>query len=234
MLGDPLAHLFKNVQASTLRLRQSLPHDLSGNAPDFNIHLQRGDSILGPGDLEIHVTVMILSPRDISKDGVVVSFLHQSHSDARNWRPQRHARIHQRKRSPANRSHGRRPIRLQNVRDHAHGVRPILLRRQHRRNRPLRERPMPNLPPPSPSQKRNLAHRERRKIVVQEEALLGFAFEGFQALFVVAGAEGGGYQGLGFAAGEDGAAVGSWQDAYFDPDVSYFVEGAAVWSSLLD
>ena len=47
---------------------------------------------------------------------------------------------------------------------------------------------MPNLPPPSPAQKLNLPNRERRKVVMKKEALLGFAFEGFQALFVVAGA----------------------------------------------
>ena len=47
---------------------------------------------------------------------------------------------------------------------------------------------------------------------MQHEAFFGFAFEAFDALHVVGGAEGGGYQGLGFAAGEDGGTVGAGQD----------------------
>jgi hypothetical protein len=38
---------------------------------------------------------------------------------------------------------------------------------------------------------------------------------------------------LGFAAGEDGAAVGARQDAGFDPDFADFVEGAAVGTVFL-
>jgi hypothetical protein len=60
-----------------------------------------------------------------------------------------------------------------------------------------------------------------------------FAFEAFEALHVVGGAERGGYQGLGFAAGEDGAAVGAGQDAGFDPDFADFVEGAGIGTAFL-
>ena len=68
---------------------------------------------------------------------------------------------------------------------------------------------------------------------MQEEAFFGFAFEAFEALHVVAGAEGGGDQGLGFAAGEDGAAVGARQDSGFDPDFADLVERAAIGTPLL-
>ena len=68
---------------------------------------------------------------------------------------------------------------------------------------------------------------------MQHEAFLGFAFEDFEALHVVAGAQGGGDQGLGFAAGEDGRSVGAREDADFDPDVANLVEGAAVGTALL-
>ena len=92
---------------------------------------------------------------------------------------------------------------------------------------------MTNLAPSGSAQKRNFSNRKRRKVVVKHEAFLGFAFEDFEALHVVAGAEGGGDQGLGFAAGEDGAAVGAGQHADFDPDVADLVEGAAVGTALL-
>ena len=68
---------------------------------------------------------------------------------------------------------------------------------------------------------------------MQHEAFFGFAFEAFEALHVVDGAQRCGYQGLGFAAGEDCAAVGAGQDAGFDPDVANFVEGAGIGTALL-
>src|ERR1700733_11567450 len=70
MLSNPLAHLLQNVQPPALRLRQSLPHNLSGNAADLNIHLQRSDSVFCPRDFEIHVAVMIFSSGNVSQDGV--------------------------------------------------------------------------------------------------------------------------------------------------------------------
>ncbi len=68
---------------------------------------------------------------------------------------------------------------------------------------------------------------------MQHEAFLGFAFETFQPLHVVAGAKGGGDQCLRFAAGEDCAAVGSRQNSGFDPDLADLVEGAAIGTALL-
>ncbi len=68
---------------------------------------------------------------------------------------------------------------------------------------------------------------------MQHEAFLGFAFEAFEALHVVAGAERGGDQRLGFAAGKDGAAVGARQHARFDPDFPDFVEAARIRTPVL-
>ena len=68
---------------------------------------------------------------------------------------------------------------------------------------------------------------------MQHKAFLGFAFESFQALHVVAGAEGRCDQSLRFPSGENGAAVSSWQDTGFDPDVTDFVEGARIWTPFL-
>ena len=47
------------------------------------------------------------------------------------------------------------------------------------------------------------------------------------------GAERGGDQRLGFAAGEDGGAVGAGQNADFDPDGADLVEGAAIGTALV-
>jgi len=47
---------------------------------------------------------------------------------------------------------------------------------------------VPHFAAPRTPKKLHFPHRKRRKIVVEHEAFLGFAFEGFEALFVVAGA----------------------------------------------
>src|SRR6266849_6648552 len=92
---------------------------------------------------------------------------------------------------------------------------------------------MPNLAPTRPAQKCNFSHRKWWEVIVKHEAFLGFALETFEALHVVAGTEGGGNEGLRFAAGEDGAAVGAGQDAGFNPNVADLVEGAAVRTPLV-
>ncbi len=94
--SDDLVHLSKNEQPSPLCLRQRLPHDLRSNAGNFDIHLQRGDAVLGSRNLEIHVAVMIFRSRNVGQDGVLFAFLHQSHRNASHWSFQRHACIHQR------------------------------------------------------------------------------------------------------------------------------------------
>ena len=101
------------------------------------------------------------------------------------------------------------------------------------RDRPLRQRAVTDFAAPGSAQKCHFSNRKRRKVIVQHEALLGFAFEDFEALHVVAGAQGGGDQGLGFAAGEDGRAVGARQHADFDPDIANLIEGAAIGTALL-
>ncbi len=68
---------------------------------------------------------------------------------------------------------------------------------------------------------------------MEHEAFLGFAFEDFEALHVVAGAESGGHQSLSFAAGEDCGAVSTRKDADLDPDVADLVEGASIGTALV-
>ena len=81
--------------------------------------------------------------------------------------------------------------------------------------------------------KPNFSHGEWGKVVVQHEALLGFAFKAFETLHVVAGAERGCNQRLGFTASEDGAAVGARQNAGFDPDFANLIESASIGTALV-
>ncbi len=175
---------------------------------------------------------MIFRARDVGEDGVIVAFLHQSHGDAGNRSLQRNARIHQAERSSANRGHRRRSVRLQNVGDDAHGVRPIRIAGKHGRDSALSQCAVADLATARSTQERDFAHRERREIVVQHEALLGFAFEGLQPLHVIARAQGRGDQGLGLTASEDRRAVSPGQHANFNPDIADLIELAAIGTAL--
>ncbi len=81
----------------SLRLVQRDPHDLLGDRGDLDVHLQRGDALLGAGDLEVHVAEMILVAEDVGEDGKAVGLLDQAHGDAGDRARQRHAGIHQRR-----------------------------------------------------------------------------------------------------------------------------------------
>src|SRR5579864_3565531 len=83
------------------------------------------------------------------------------------------------------------------------------------------------------TQKRNFTNRKRRKVIVKHEALLGFAFEDFEALHIVAGAERCRDQGLGFAAGKNRRAVCAGQHADFNPDVANLIESPAIGTAFL-
>ena len=185
------------------------------------------------GDLEVHVAVVVFRACDIAEDGVIVALLHQAHRHARDRVFQRNASIHHAERRSADGRHRGRAIRLQNVGDDAHRVRPIGFRRQNGRDRPLRQCAVSDFAAACATQERDFAHREWREVVVQHEALLGFAFEGFQPLHVFAGTECRRHQRLRFTAGEDRRPVGARQNSDFNPDIADLVELAPVRTPVL-
>ena len=65
---------------------------------------------LRSGYFEVHVAVVIFGARDIGKDGVLVTFHHETHRDTRHRRFHRHARVHHRKCAAADGGHRRRPV----------------------------------------------------------------------------------------------------------------------------
>ena len=232
-LADHFVHLVEDVQPAGARLLQRLAHDLRRDAHDLDVHLQRGNAVARSGDLEVHVAVMVFGARDVGQDGILIAFLNQAHRHAGNGSLQRNAGIHHAERSSANGCHRGRSVRLQNVGDDAHRVGPIGVAGQHREQRPLGQCTVTDFATAGAAQERHFANRERREVVVQHEALLGFAFEGLQPLHVFAGTQRGRDQRLGFAAGEDCRSVRAGQHADLDPDIADLVELAAVGTALL-
>ena len=137
MSGQHFIHLAKDEQASALRLGQGFAHDLRGDAADLDIHLQRGDALFGPCDLEVHIAVVIFGAGNIRQDGIIIAFLYQAHRDARDWSLERNTGIHERKCSAADGSHRRRPIGFKNVGDDSHCIGPVFFGGEDRRNCPF-------------------------------------------------------------------------------------------------
>ena len=77
-----LRHLAEDVHAAVLRLVERDAHDLLGDAGDLDVHLQRGDALLGAGHLEVHVAEVVLVAEDVGEHGEALAFLDQAHGDA--------------------------------------------------------------------------------------------------------------------------------------------------------
>src|SRR6185437_2105983 len=88
---------------------------------------------------------------------------------------------------------------------------------------------MPNLAAAGAAHEPYFSHTERREIVVQHEALGGFAqVEHFDPLLVILGAKRGRDQSLRFTAREDGGAVRARQNPYFAGDGANLIERPAI------
>jgi hypothetical protein len=77
-----LRHLAKDVDPPVARLVERDAHDVEGDGRDLDVHLQRGDALLGARHLEVHVAEMVLVAQDIGQHGVAAVLLDQAHGDA--------------------------------------------------------------------------------------------------------------------------------------------------------
>ena len=226
--GERGVHRVEQEETATAGLLQRFAHDLPGDAADLDVHLQGGDAFAGSGDLEVHVAVVVFRSGNVGQDGVVIAFLDQAHGDTGDRCLQRNARVHQRKTCAADRGHRRGAVRLENVRDDADRVGRFFFAGQDGADGALGQCAVADFAAADAGHAARFTDRERREVVVQHEALLLLAFEGFEALRVVVGAECCGDQGLRLAAGEERRAVGAGQHASLNGDGANLVEGAAV------
>ena len=231
--GDRLAHLAEDRHARVLGLRERVAQDVERHAGDLDVHLQGGDALGGAGDLEVHVAQVVLHARDVGEDDVVVALLDEAHGHAGHRRLDRHAGVHQRERGAAHRRHRGRAVGLEDVRDHADRVGELVDRRDHRHERPLGERAVPDVTPLRAAHEAGLAHRERREVVVVEVVLALLQAERVEPHLVPSGAQRRDREGLRLAAGEDRRAVRARRHPDLDPDVAQLAGGAPVGALLL-
>jgi len=217
-------HLVQDEQAALERLGQRLFENLEGQAVNFDIHLQRGNAVRRARNLEVHVAQVIFDALDVAQDGVAqvlagyVTIRHETHCDAGNRRLDRHACIHERQRAAADGGHRGRAVGGQRLRHQPQRVREGFLRRDHRFERAFGQRAVADFAAPRAAVGRNFARREGREVVVVHVALGFFRAERVQRLRIARRAERCHGQDLGFAAGEQAAAMHAREDPHLDRD----------------
>ncbi len=125
------------------------------------------------------------------------------------------------------------PFELGDLRHDADRVGEFRRGRQHRANGPPSELAVANLAPAGRAHPASLADGIGRKVVVEQEPLLVGALEQIDILLVLAGAERGDHEGLGFAAGEQRGAVSARQDADLREDRTHRRQVAPINPALM-
>src|SRR5579859_77919 len=223
-------HGVQNFEAGFFRLREGFAHHRNADAGDLDVHLESGDAGARAGDFEVHVAVMIFGARDVGEDGVfIVVADDEAHGDARAGRLERNTGVHHGKRAAANGGHGRGAVGFENVADEAHGVRKFGFGRKEAGQSAFGEGAVADFTTAGSAIRFYFADAERRKIVVEHEALESvLREEKIEALMVFLGAEGEGGEGLRFAAREQGGAVNARKQSGLAGDFADLVELAAV------
>ncbi len=160
---------------------------------------------------------MIFVAKDVGQNGELLAFFNQTHRNTGHRCLHRHTSVHQRQGSTANGSHGARTVGFGDFRNYADGVRELIGTRQHGCNGAASQTAVTDLATTSCAHATTLAHRVRRKVVVQHEGVFLLAFQGVEQLRVAGGTEGSNHQSLGFATGEQRRTVSLVQ--YTDLDV---------------
>src|ERR1035441_2764027 len=200
--GQGLGHLGQHVQSRDARLFHRLGHQTERDAAQLEVELEAGDAFLGAGDLAVHVAERVFPADDVGEQlilrdlvlGIVLGA--QTDADAAHRAGHGHARVQHRQAAAANGGHRGGAVRLHDLAGDADGVR-IGRARNHRFERTLSQCAVANLPPARTADAPGFADREVRKVIVQDELLLGGAAGvGVELLGVFAGAEGAEREGL--------------------------------------
>ena len=93
---DCLLHVIEYRVPGVPGLGQGVAHQFPGDAFDLDVHLERGDAIARPGDLEVHIAGVVLGALDVRQDRpLAVLTRNKAHSDPRHGRLDRDTGVHQ-------------------------------------------------------------------------------------------------------------------------------------------
>ncbi len=227
--GQRLVHLAQDVQPAFFRLSQSFFHDFGRDARNLDIHLKRRDAVFGACNLEIHVAEVILVAKNVSQDRVFAVILkHQTHGHTSHCRFQRNTRIHHRQRPATDGRHGRRPVGFRDLGHQTHCIGEIGRGGQNGLKGAPCQFAMADFTTARRANAASFAHRIGGEVVVQQEVRFVGTGQRVDHLFVVAGAQCGHNQTLGFATCEQRRPMGTGQQAGFGHDVAHFVGLATI------
>ena len=128
-----------------MRLFQCSQQDISGNAMDFDIHLNGIDALCRTCDLEVHIAQSIFHALNIGKDGEFAAIFDETHRDACDRCLDRYTCIHEGHGAAADRSLRGRTIGFQDLRNDADCIREFIDTRDDREERTFCERTMTDL-----------------------------------------------------------------------------------------
>jgi len=203
------------VHASFARLGQCLAQDSLADARDLDVHLQGRDAALRPGHLKVHVAQVIFHALDVRQHGVALALFDQAHGDARHRADQRDARRHQRQGAAAHAGHARAAVGRHHFADDANRVGELVFGRDHRPQRRLRQRAVPDLAALGAAQEPRFAGAVGREVVMVHVALGVFRVQPIQRLAVARGAQRADAQHLRLAALEQAGAVHARDQVHF-------------------
>src|SRR5579859_6275851 len=170
-LADRAAHDLENGHPGRAGLLERRGQHRGRDAVELGVQLQRGDHLLGARDLEVHVAERVLGAEDVGQRHVLAALVDQAHGDAGHHVLERHARVEQRHRGGADRAHGRGAVRADRLRHLPDRVRELLAGGQHREQRPLGQRAVPDLAALRRADPAGLTGGVRREVVVVHVAL---------------------------------------------------------------
>ncbi len=218
--GQGLEHLAEDVQTAFASLIEGGGQHFAGQALDLDVHLDGGDATGRATDLEVHVAHVVFVTEDVRENGDLVPFLDETHGDPGDGGLDGHASVHEAEGAAAHGSHRRGAVGLENFADDAGGVGELLVVGNHALERALREVAVTDFASSHRADALDLTGAERGEVVVQKERLVRVAHERVDLLLVGAGAQGGGHEGLGFAALEDGGPMRAREHADLTSDVA--------------
>ena len=227
--GQSFAHFTEDVQTTLTGLLKCFLHDGRSDALNFDVHLQRGDTSFGTRYFEVHVAEVVFVAEDVGQNCVgTVVFENEAHCNASNRCFERNASVHHRQGATTDRSHGGRTVRFSDLGHNADGVWEVGRCRQNCLKRTPCQFTVTDFTTTRRTNAANFTNRVRREVIVQQEVRTEVAVQSVDDLFVVAGAEGGNNQTLGFAASEQSRTVRTWQQASFTNDRANLIQCTTV------
>ena len=232
-LGDDRSHdVVEDVFSGLLGLGEGFTDDLGGQAVDFEVHLDGGDTLLGTGDFEVHIAVEVLEALDVDHghEVAVDAFVtgDEAAGDAGDRSLDRDTGCHQGQGGTADGSLGSRAVGGQDFGDDTHGIRELFDARKDRDKGLLGKSAVADLTTAGAAGGSGLTDRVGREVVLVHVTLLGVFVDAVEFLSIGQRSEGGDGQDLSLTSREHTGTVDSRKEVDLGVQRTDLIDAAAV------